>query len=139
MMTLVQFSNSIITVNEIDSFYNEEYSFDLDIDKSLQIAFGITYYDGNEERLDFGDVGEIVPRLKSWNDTTGVLYTDLRYRDCTKEELGIDEPYQEDKAHFHPPHRNSVGLFKKYWKKLSCIDDPVEIHGDYNSVHASHL
>ena len=47
-MTLVQFSNSIITVNEIDSFYNEEYSFDLDIDKSLQIAFGITYYDGNE-------------------------------------------------------------------------------------------
>ena len=46
-------------MNEIDSFYNEEYSFDLDIDGSLQIAFGITYYDSNEERLDFGDIGEV--------------------------------------------------------------------------------
>ena len=57
MMTLFQYSNSIITVNEIDSFYPETYSFDLDKKKALQIAFGLTYYDDNFEMLDIGDVG----------------------------------------------------------------------------------
>ena len=66
MLTLLQYNNSIITVNEIDSFYTREYSFDLDIDKNLQVAFGISYYDDNSERLDFDDIGQIVPRIKSW-------------------------------------------------------------------------
>ena len=67
MMTLLQYNNSIITVNEIDSYYEQDYIFDLDLNKHLQVAFGITYYDGNSERLDFDDIGRIIPRIKTWN------------------------------------------------------------------------
>ena len=67
----------------------------------------------------------------------GTKYRDLDYRPCTREELGIDDP-TSDEAIFYPLHKNSVGYFP-YWKKLLCIDDEVEIHGNYNSADVSHL
>ena len=79
MLTLLQYNNSIITVNEIDSYYTREYSFDLDIDKNLQVAFGISYYDDNSERLDFDDIGQIVPRIKSWKTNQGTTFSDVNF------------------------------------------------------------
>ena len=90
LLTLLQYNNSIITVNIIDSALTEEYRFDLDVNNSLQVAFGITYYDGNPEMLDFDDVGRLVPRLKTWTKDGPVVFRDLRYRPCTGAELGLD-------------------------------------------------
>ena len=139
MLTLLQYNNSIITVNEIDSYYTREYSFDLDIDKDLQVAFGITYYDDNSERLDFDDIGQIVPRIKSWKTNQGTTFSDVNFWPCTEEELGIDEKYSEQDARFYPPHPNSIGFMKFYRKKLNCIEDDIEIYGNYESDEASHL
>ena len=83
LLTLVQHGNSIITANVIDSGLTEEYIFDLDIDKSLQVAFGLTYYDGNLEMLQFDDVATLVPRLKTWTKDGSVNFRDLSYRTCT--------------------------------------------------------
>ena len=91
MMTLLQYNNSIITVNEIDSYYEQDYIFDLDLNKHLQVAFGITYYDGNSERLDFDDIGRIIPRIKTWNLDSRTEFSDLKFRPCTREELGISD------------------------------------------------
>ena len=84
LLTLLQYSNSIITVNIIDSALTEEYDFDLDIDKSFQLAFGLTYYDGNLEMLEFDDVAKLVPRLKTWSKDGPVVFHDLSYRPCTE-------------------------------------------------------
>ena len=139
MMTLLNYNNSIITVNEIDSHYNQNYTFDLDIHKNLQVAFGITYYDGNTERLDFDDIGRIIPRIKTWNLDTRTQFRDLKFRPCSREELGISEEYSEKEALFYPPHPKSVFSIEFYWKKLNCIDEPFDITGDYESDVASHL
>ena len=61
----------------------DEYIFDLDVDKSLQVAFGLTYYDENLEMLQFDDVAKIVPRLKTWTKNGPVNFTDLSYRECS--------------------------------------------------------
>ena len=90
LFTLLQYNNSIITVNIIDSALTEDYSFDLDVDKSFQVAFGLTYYDGNTEMLDFDDVGRLVPRIKTWSKDGPVEFKSLRYRPCTEAELGLD-------------------------------------------------
>ena len=82
----------------------DEYVFDLDVDNSFQMAFGITYYDGNVEMLKFDDVGKIIPRMKTWSKEGPVVFKDLSYRPCTKEELGLSEPYSEEKARFFPAH-----------------------------------
>ena len=100
------------------------------------MAFGLTYYDGNPEMLQFDDVGRLVPRLKTWSKDGPVIFYDLSYRPCTREELGLEEP---ETARFFPPHQNSVDLIRLNHKKFYCIDDHVDIHGNYNSVDASHL
>ena len=89
--------------------------------------------------LKFDDVGKIIPRMKTWSKEGPVVFKDLTYRPCTKEELGLSEPYSEEKARFFPAHQNSKDLIRINHKKLYCIDDFVDIHGNYNSVDASHL
>ena len=34
---------------------------------------------------------------------------------------------------FYDIHQNSVNDTKFFWKKLDCLDEPLEIQGDYNS------
>lgn len=139
LLTLLQYSNSIITVNIIDSALTEEYDFDLDIDKSFQLAFGLTYYDGNLEMLEFDDVAKLVPRLKTWSKDGPVVFHDLSYRPCTEQELGLTETESSDSTRFFQAHQNSKDLIRLNKKKFYCIDDHVNIHGNYNSVDVSHL
>ena len=52
LILLLQSGNSIITTNEVDSYYDSFYEFKLDKGNSgIQIAFGLTAYDGNFESL----------------------------------------------------------------------------------------
>ena len=91
MITLIHYSDSTITANEIDSYYTEEYIFDLDKGKSLNVAFGITYYDDNQEMMKVPDYGELIARVKSWNANSGLFWKNVTLRPCTDQELGIAE------------------------------------------------
>ena len=135
----MQYANSIITVNVVDSHYNDGYVFDLDKGPGFQAAFGLTYYDSNQEMIIEPDYGEIIGRVKSWNNENGVVWQYLDFRPCTQEELGISEVYDPDKAKFFPAHQNSQGFLNFYWKKLYCYDDFVDQHGNYNSADFSGL
>ena len=68
----MKYANSIITVNIVDSHYGDDYTFDLDKNPGFKAAFGITYYDSNKEMLIEPDYGEIIGRIKSWNNEDGV-------------------------------------------------------------------
>ena len=139
-VTVATWANSIITNNVIDSFYQDDYVFDLDKKPGLQIAFGITYYDSNQEMIVEPDYGELIARVKKWGgDAIGIEWQQLNIRPCTYEELGLgDEASQED-AKFFRPHKNSDGFIRYYWKKLYCYDEEVGIHGDYESSTVDHL
>ena len=100
----MQYANSIITVNVVDSHYSDEYIFNLDKGPGFQAAFGLTYYDSNQEMIIEPDYGEIIGRVKSWNNENGVVWQYLDFRPCTQEELGISEVYDTDKAKFFPAH-----------------------------------
>ena len=56
-ITVATWANSIITNNVIDSFYQDDYVFNLDKKPGLQVAFGITYYDSNQEMIVEPDYG----------------------------------------------------------------------------------
>ena len=70
----MQYANSIITVNLVDSHYGEDYVFDLDKGPGFMAAFGMTYYDSNREMLIEPDYGEIKGRVRSWNEENGAQW-----------------------------------------------------------------
>ena len=77
MLTLVGYSNSIIMVNVVDSKYSDEYVFDRDKggpEAGFIAAFGMTYYDSNQNMLLVPEYGEIVGRVKGWNGEQGVFW-----------------------------------------------------------------
>ena len=54
---------------------------------------------------------------------------------CTREDFGFEEG-QEDKPMFYPVHENSLRDAEFYQRKLKCIDERIEILGDYSSAKA---
>ena len=56
----------------IDYFYEDDYVFDLDKKPGLNIAFGITYFDDNQEPIDDLDYGEVIGRVKTWGSKGGL-------------------------------------------------------------------
>ena len=82
----------------------------------------------------------MIARVKTWGSKGGLQYRNLKLRPCTSEELGIDSSGEvSEDTKFYPVHKNSVQWLEQYWKKLKCYDEEVDIHGNYNSVDASHL
>ena len=93
----------------IDYFYEDDYVFDLDKRPGLNIAFGITYFDDNQEPIDDLDYGEVIGRVKTWGSEGGLQYQNLKLRPCTYQELGLDSPVEvSEDSKFYPVHKNSV-------------------------------
>ena len=91
-ITVATWANSIITNNVMDSFYQDDYVFDLDKKPGLQVAFGMTYYDSNQEIIIEPDYGELIARVKKWGgDHTGIEWQQLDIRPCTEGELGLGD------------------------------------------------
>ena len=139
MLELKNYGKSTIRLNNIDYYYTDEYTFDLDKKPGFNIAFGISYYDHNRTMPIEPDYGEVVAKIKRWNETELINFSDIKLRLCTKEELGLGGPETLDDSKFYPPHKNSLGFLEFYWQKLYCYDDIIDIHGSYNSADASHL
>ena len=67
MITLWTNANSTITTNEVDSYFDAFYEFSLDKKPGLQIAFGLTAYDGNYEPIDDPTYVTVKSRIRSWS------------------------------------------------------------------------
>ena len=59
LVALVAFGDSIITAYEIDSHFTSQDIFDIDKAPGIQVALGLTMYDGNYEPIDEPEYGEV--------------------------------------------------------------------------------
>ena len=51
----------------------------------------------------------------------------------------MDDPEIYEKSKFYRTHKNSKAFLEYYWRKLYCVDEFIDIHGNYNSADASAL
>ena len=139
-MTVYKYSNSIITNNLLDSYFSDEYVFDMDKKPGFNIAFGMSYYDSNQEMLIEPDIAELKARLKMWSPNySGIKWHEVDIRPCTREELGLEGEEFEEQSKFWPTHKDSKPWLEYYWKKFYCYDEEIAVKGDYDSGDVSHL
>lgn len=138
-LELRNYGNSTIRLYKFDHYYNEYDEFTLDKKPGLNIAFGITHFDGNLEPIDNLDYGEVIGEIKRWDGEYDLPNIKMKLRPCTKEELGLDTTGESENAKFYPSHGNSKRYFDLYWKKLQCYDEIVKFRGEFNSASAENL
>ena len=66
------------------------------------------------------------------DDKPGIREQYISTHPCTKQELGLIED-NDEKSSFYSIHKNSYNDTITYWQGLNCLDEPIEIQGDYNS------
>ena len=58
----------------------------------LQLAFGLTAYDGNYEALDVPEYVVVKASVRSWSpDEDATSFHEVKTRPCTRAELGLEE------------------------------------------------
>ena len=140
MIELSDYGKTTMRLDVVDYYYSDTDVFNIDKTPGLNIAFGVTHYDNNTEKLDDLDYGEVIGVRKFWDGQSGAGYARLDLRPCTREELGLDKPGEiSETAKFYPAHSSSASFLEFYWKKLECYDDVVNVHGNYNSETINHL
>ena len=108
ILELFNYGKSTIRLYSIDHHYSEFDVFNLDKKPGLNIAFGITHWDGNLESIYDPDYGEVVGEVKRWDGETKIPNIRLKMRPCTREELGLGiEGPESENAKFYPAHENS--------------------------------
>ena len=124
-----------------DAYFDTDH--ELTTDEGLQIAFGITAYDDNQNPIEDPEYGLIKPYYKSWGilDSNDVHFEELPVDYCTREQLGIfedqDKVKTEDRENslFFDTHKNAISDITYYTKKFKCIQkDKIRIQGDYNAA-----
>ena len=139
MLELSDYGKTTMRLDVIDYYYSDTDVFNIDKTPGLNIAFGVTHYDNNTEKLDNLDYGEVIGEIKRWDGENHVPHLKLKLRPCTKEELGLDTNGESENAKFYPSHGNSKRYFDLYWKKLQCYDEIVKFRGEFNSASAENL
>ena len=56
---------------------------------------------------------------------------------CSDEELGLSD--NKEQSRFYPIFENNYGHVSFYKRKLYCIDEKMELQGDYNSDRATRV
>ena len=118
---------------------------------NFQVAFGLTEFNSRgleQEPIDDPRYGRIVARTDGWGK--GVAGKDrnreIPIHRCSNEELGIttrndklvlDENRQDSR--FYPVLKNSLELLKYGTGKLFCMDEDVQINGDFNTDNAQRV
>ena len=85
--------------------------------------------------------GELKLVYKKWGvgyDAT--FFEPIEKRLCTAEELGMGpQGYSSPEAKFYPMNENHRHYVTRDMQKLYCVDEILELHGDYNSGFVTHF
>ena len=141
MSRLVSFGETVVTMSVRDSYFSPEDVFPNDVDDLIfdgfDLAFGITAYDSNYENIEDPTIGQVRARYVRWGFGESERYMNLNSHRCTEEELGIDN--RDANPRFYPIHENSYNDTKPRTEKLNCLDEKIQLQGDYNSYKTSAL
>ena len=93
MSRLVMFGETVVTMSVRDSYYTPEEVFPYDVELSydgFDLAFGLTAYDLNRERVDDPRFGQLRARYVRWGfEEESNRYKYLTSHPCTEEEKGV--------------------------------------------------
>ena len=128
-----------------DSHFDSDYEFTTD--QGFAVAFALTAYDDNPERIEDPTIGTLKAYYKTWGikeGSQGVDFEELPIEYCTRSQLGLpplNGSYTDSqKPLFFKAHENSVNDVKFYYKKFKCIKSKnLRVRGDYNSSKARSL
>ena len=140
LLNLKEKGQTRISSHDIISSVPAEKVFDLDkLGNGLEIAFGLTAFDKDPEMINEPDYATVKAFHKTWT-TNSFDMEKIQTRPCTQKELGLGpEGFDDPFSRFYPIFDDYRDWFEFYWQKLSCIDDKVTVHGDYNSHTVSHF
>ena len=99
-------------------------------------------FDGTDmEDESVSDYGEVKAFYKKWGgeNLIGTSYAEIDTHLCSSKELGIGQGSEDSESRFWPLQDRSKGYVNYYRNLFFCIDDDLEIRGDYNSDSVQHL
>ena len=141
---MTRYGDTTIIYKEVEHYYTFEDSVTQRMD--FNVAFGLTAYDGSTEIIEDEDYAIVIPTMHSWgwNEEGTEVYDDLSKHLCRRDEIGLDyysagegSGYPEPK--FFKPDQYNLAWFETYYHKMWCLDDSVEIKGNYETVKAQTL
>ena len=137
--------------------YRDDYFNDTHIESAklnFNVAFGVTEYDNSSEYLEDPTIGTMKAYYRSWGEgIDGVAVKEVPIRRCEMADFGLndkgekishqsktvlteEESRSDTKPTFFPVKDNQVYYLKTYGSKMHCIDEKIELHGDYNTRNA---
>ena len=114
MLYTVYKYNAMLRYNDTNLMVSEQTGAYTDKDifkggkENFNIAFGLVSVYGQLD-LDTSRYGKVKAKLKTW-DAESIVFKDVKTKQCTREDLGLDER-NEDKSLFFPifkPHKTQV-------------------------------
>ena len=138
-MVMLKYGDSnILEIQDIqyfdDSFVISTSKHRFDVAFAL-IGWGYSQYNG-----DYSEYGQVKAYYKRWGnpgDPPGTSYYELKTRPCTDQDLGLGSDVIDSR--FYESDKATKEYIQWYKEKLQCIDEDIQIYGDYNSFAVQHL
>ena len=97
----------------------------------FNIAARVVKY-GTFGEIEDPSIGTVEFYIKSWgNDSAPLKFDKLKTRPCSVSDFQGEEGASSESM-FYPMHFKSK-TFKKYIPDLKCVDEDIEIYGDFNT------
>ena len=143
MVQLTTFDDYKTQIRVEEHYFNPDHKFSMS-DQQFQVAAAITAYDGDPEPIEDPSYGTLVFKKKQWNyqDEPFVEFgfADLKSRPCTESDFNWGDGRESDKESlFYPIASFNKNDLKIYSGKMKCLDEDVDIFGNFDQQVASNL
>ena len=108
----------------------------------FNVAVGLTEYDNDPSVIEDADYATLVVKNHKWGENEGGMVRygakDVSTHRCSPEEIGlngVDNPNNK----FFPSFEQQRKDIAKYGPKLNCLNQDIDIYGNYNSQRGSTL
>ena len=132
---MVQFVDASVSSEVIPDYFNELDRYTSDKDT---FAFGIAGWQ-DDSPLDL-DYGSLKLQYEFWNATHDI-FVDVKSRPCRYSDFGYDLDEANPNQKFYDPPLEKEVEFKTVIDSevLMCIDEEIELYGDFNTANAKVL
>ena len=97
----------------------------------FNIAARVVKY-GTFGEIEDPSIGTVEFYIKSWDDDSSPLnFRKLKTRSCSEADFQGEEGASSESI-FYPMHFKSK-IFKKYIPDLKCVDEDMDIYGEFNT------
>ena len=134
--TLVNFDETTLNQHEEQDYFNSSSVFSSN--DGFKVAFAITAYDSNQTITEDPSYGVVQAKYRSWGDEiVSKEQAELTTHPCSEQELGLTA--QTNEGDFWKVNERSRRDVENFKPKFKCIDQDIQIQGDYNSDVAQRL